>query len=273
MPGTLPLSAQGHLEVDGARLEYRWIAPADAGRPALVFLHEGLGCVELWRDFPRQVASATGCGALVYSRAGYGRSSPVPLPRPLRYMHDEALEVLPRLLDAATLEDVVLVGHSDGASIALIHAGGADARGRVRGVVAEAPHVFCEELSIASIRRAREAFEAGHLRAKLARYHGDNVDVAFWGWNRAWLDPGFEHWNIEAYLPRIRVPVLVVQGREDPYGTAAQYLSIEASCPRAKRTVVLEACGHAPHRDQGAATLAAVAEFVRGLGARPDRTS
>jgi pimeloyl-ACP methyl ester carboxylesterase len=181
-------------------------------------------------------------------------------------MHDEALEVLPRLLDAAGLEDVVLVGHSDGASIALIHAGAADPGGRVRAVVTLAPHVFCEELSLASIRRAREAFETGDLRARLARSHGDNVDVAFWGWNRAWLDPRFERWNIEEYLPSIRVPVLVVQGREDPYGTAAQYRSIEAACGGPTRVVVLEACGHSPHRDQRAATLAAIAELIGGPG-------
>ena len=262
-----PLAAEGHLEVDGARLEYRFVPPRGSVRQALVFLHEGLGSAGLWRDFPDAVAAATGRGALVYSRAGYGRSSPVPLPRPLTYMHDEGLRVLPRLLDAAGLEDVVLVGHSDGASISLIHAGGADPAGRVRGVVALAPHVFCEQLSVESIAKAREAYEQTDLRARLARHHGENVDVAFWGWNRAWLDPGFRAWNIEAYLPRIRVPVLVVQGKDDAYGTAAQYRSIEAKCGGPTRVVVLEACGHAPHKDQRAAALAALAEFVNGLPA------
>jgi pimeloyl-ACP methyl ester carboxylesterase len=261
-PTTQGLSAEGHLEVGGARLEYRWIPPRGVGGPALVFLHEGLGCVSTWRDFPDEVAAATGLGALVYSRAGYGRSSPVPLPRPLRYMHDEGLEVLPRLLDAAALDSVVLVGHSDGASIALVHAGGADEGGRVRGVAALAPHVFCEELSVASIAKARVAYETGDLRARLARHHGENVDVAFWGWNRAWLDPDFMRWSIEEYLPRIRVPVLVVQGREDEYGTAAQHERIAARCTGPTRVVVLDACGHAPHRDQREATLSAIASFA-----------
>lgn len=262
MPPAAPLAPEGFLDVAGQRLEYRWIAPAAPRAPSLVFLHEGLGCVATWRDFPARVAGETGCGALVYSRAGYGRSSPVALPRPLRYMHDEALGVLPRVLDAARLDDVVLVGHSDGASIALVHAGGADPARRVRGLVAMAPHVFCEPLSISSIRAAREAFEAGELRARLARRHGENVDVAFRGWNDAWLDPAFARWNIEEYLPRIAVPVLVVQGRDDEYGTAAQYRSIVARCGGPTEVVVLDACRHSPHRDQPEATLQAIAGFV-----------
>ncbi len=230
-----------------------------------MFLHEGLGCVDIWRDFPDRLAAATGCAALVYSRAGYGRSSPVPVPRPLRYMHDEGLGVLPRLLDAAGLEEVVLVGHSDGGSIALIHAGGADPGGRVRGVVAEAPHVLCEDLSVASIRRAREDFLHGDLRPKLARLHGENVDCAFWGWNRAWLDPGFARWNIEEYLPSIRVPLLVLQGRQDPYGTEEQIRRIRAWCGGTTEVLLLDDCGHAPHRDQPAAALEAMSGFVGRL--------
>jgi pimeloyl-ACP methyl ester carboxylesterase len=183
-------------------------------------------------------------------------------------MHDEALRILPRLLDAAGLDDVVLVGHSDGGSIALVHAGAAERRERVRALVLEAPHVFCEDLSVRSIAEARRAYETGDLRARLARHHGENVDVAFWGWNRAWLDPDFRRWNIEAYLPAIRAPVLVLQGREDPYGTAAQYEAIRRQCGAPTRVTVLEACGHAPHRDQREATLAAMAEFVLALGPR-----
>ena len=263
-----PLAREGFLDVAGARLEYRWVPPpASGGGAPLVLLHEGLGAVAIWRDFPDQVAAATGRGAFVYSRAGYGRSSPVPLPRPLRYMHDEALEALPRLLDALELEEVVLVGHSDGASIALIHAAGADPRGRVRAVVAEAPHVLCEELSVASIREARDAYEKGDLRARLARLHGENVDCAFWGWNRAWLDPGFAAWNIEEYLPRIRVPVLVIQGREDQYGTAAQYESIRRRSGGPTEVVLLDRCRHSPHRDQPAATLGAITDFLRRVDA------
>ncbi len=258
----MTLESEGFLELAGMKLEYRWIPPSAARRPALVFLHEGLGCVRIWRDFPDRVAAATGCGAFVYSRAGYGRSSPVPWPRPLRYTHDEGLVVLPRLLEALGLERVITVGHSDGASIALIHAGAADAGGRLCGVVAEAPHVLCEEISVASIRQARQAYLQGDLRARLARLHGDNVDCAFWGWNSAWLDPEFMRWNIEEYLPGVRVPVLVVQGRDDEYGTAAQYQRIEAGCGAPVRVEVLEACGHAPHRDQPERTLAAMVEFI-----------
>jgi len=267
------LDPAGFVELGGLRLEYRWIPAADPGRPVLVLLHEGLGCVDIWRDFPDRLAADTGCAAFVYSRAGYGRSSPVPLPRPLRYMDEEALEGLPRLLDAVGLEEVVLVGHSDGASIALVHAGGADPGGRVRGVIAEAPHLFAEDLSVASIRLAREAYEKGDLRARLARLHGDNVDCAFRGWNDAWLDPGFRSWNIEAYLPRIAVPVLVIQGRDDQYGTSLQYQRIREGCAGPVEVLVLAGCGHSPHRDRPAETLAAMAGFVAGLRPRPGRRS
>ncbi len=265
-PGAAAGERRGHLPLDGARLEYRWIPAARSAGPALVLLHEGLGCVDIWRDFPDRLAAATGRAAFAYSRAGYGRSSPAALPRPLRYMQDEALLVLPRLLDEAGLEDVVLVGHSDGGSIALVHAGGADPRGRVRGVATLAPHVFCEELSVASIRRAREAYRTGDLRARLARLHGENVDCAFWGWNDAWLDPGFMAWSIEEWLPRIEVPVLVVQGREDQYGTEEQYRRIREACRGPVEVVVLEGCGHSPHRERPGETLAAVAAFVGRLG-------
>ncbi|HYH19741.1 MAG TPA: alpha/beta hydrolase [Azospirillum sp.] len=261
----MPLrDGEGFLDVAGARLEYRWIAPARTGRPTLVFLHEGLGCVALWKDFPDRVAAATGCGALVYSRAGYGRSSPVPVPRPLRYMHDEGLEVLPALLDQLDLRDVVLVGHSDGASIALIRAGN-DRGGRLSGAVVMAPHVFNEDVSVASIAKAAEAYRDGDLRSRLRRLHGDNVDCAFWGWNRAWLDPGFRAWNIEEHLPGIRVPVLAIQGSDDEYGTAAQVEAIEAKAGGPVEVLMLDGCGHSPHRDQPEATLAAIRDFVGAI--------
>jgi pimeloyl-ACP methyl ester carboxylesterase len=218
----------------------------------------------MWRDFPARLAHATGLGALVYSRAGHGGSDPVPLPRPLRFMHDEALRVLPEVLDAGEVRDAVLVGHSDGASIALIHAGGTrDAR--VRALVLEAPHVFCEELTRRSIETAAERYLEGGLRRALARHHGPNVDVAFWGWNRAWLDPGFRSWNIEEYLPGIRVPVLAIQGERDEYGTLRQLDAIERRCGGPVRRLVLADCGHAPHRDQPGRTLAAMAAFLDGL--------
>lgn len=259
------LSSADRLAVDGVRLEYRRVAPSAADRPNLVMLHEGLGCVGMWKDFPVRVAEATGCGVFVYSRAGYGASDPVAVPRPLTYMHDEGLNVLPRVLDEAGIDDAILFGHSDGASISLINAGGVDDP-RVRGVIAAAPHVFNEQACVASIRAARTAFEAGPLRDGLARYHGDNVDCAFRGWNRAWLDPDFWHWNIEQFLPGIRVPVLVIQGEDDEYGTLAQVEAIRRQVTAPMTVRLLADCRHSPHRDQPEATLDAVTRFVARYG-------
>jgi pimeloyl-ACP methyl ester carboxylesterase len=250
-----------HLVGGGRRLEAAWHGPAPDEAPTLVFLHEGLGCVSLWRDFPARLARATGCGALVYSRAGYGASDPVPLPRPLGFMHDEA-SVLPEVLDAASVRDAILVGHSDGASIALVHAG-RDRPDRVRALVLAAPHVFCEDVTVRSIEDAAVRYKDGDLRRALERHHGANVDVAFWGWNRAWLDPGFRAWNLEEFLPGIAVPVLLVQGRQDEYGTLGQLDAIEAGCRAPVTRIVLDDCGHAPHRDQPEHTLDAMASFVR----------
>ncbi|MBI5068018.1 MAG: alpha/beta hydrolase [Deltaproteobacteria bacterium] len=263
------LEPQGHLAVDGARLEYRWLAPSRPGLPALVLLHEGLGCVALWKDFPDRLAAATGAGVLVYSRAGYGRSSPVEVPRPLTYMHDEGRRVLPRLLDAAGLREVVLLGHSDGGSIALVHAGGADPAGRVKGAVTFAAHVLCEDLSVKSIAEARLAYLDGDLRQRLMRLHGDNVDCAFWGWNRAWLDPGFREWNLEEFLPGIRVPLLVVQGKDDQYGTEEQVHRIVRGAGGPTEALLLDACGHSPHRDQPEKALQAVVGFFARVTAPP----
>ena len=252
------------FDIAGVRLEYCWHGPDPDQAPSLVFLHEGLGCVELWKDFPAQVAETTGCGVLVYSREGYGRSDPVTLPRPLNYMHHEALEVLPKVLDEAGLRQVVLVGHSDGGSIALIH-GGSVRDLRVRGIVTLAAHVFNEDVCIASIRAARKAFENGDLRARLARYHGANVDCAFWGWNRAWLDPDFAAWNIEAYLSAIRVPLLAIQGEDDEYGTLRQIEAIREQAGGPVEARLLADCRHSPQHDQPQAALLAIQRFVARL--------
>jgi pimeloyl-ACP methyl ester carboxylesterase len=246
------------VDVAGARLECLRIGGGDS-QPSLVFLHEGLGSVALWRDFPRQVASATGLGVLVYSRPGYGRSTPAPLPRQPRYMHDEAMVTLPALLDKLGIARPVLVGHSDGASIALIHAG-AEVR-PVAGLVALAPHVFVEDVSIASIERAKHAYASTDLREKLSRYHAD-ADSAFLGWNDIWLSSEFRQWNIEPCLPRIHCPVLLIQGRDDEYGTLAQLDAIERQIPAPVHRVVLGDCGHSPHRDQPQATVAAITAFA-----------
>ena len=255
------------LVAGGHRLEAAWHGARDR-RPTLVLLHEGLGCVSAWRGWPAELARVTGLGVLVYSRFGYGQSDPVEPPRPLTYMHDEGERTLPELLDAAGVERAILVGHSDGASIAIVHAGTAASRGRVAGLALMAPHVFCEDVSVASITAARDAYLHGDLRARLARHHGANVDGAFWGWNRAWLDPGFRAWSIEGYLSRVVVPSLVVQGADDPYGTLAQVDAIARGSGGPVTQLILDGCGHAPWRERAAETTAAIARFVAELASR-----
>jgi pimeloyl-ACP methyl ester carboxylesterase len=264
------MAALQQIETPAGRIEYRWAGPnqknaglRDTSLPVLVFLHEGLGCVALWKDFPDQVAEATGLPALVYSRIGYGGSSPCALPRPITYMHEEGEAGLPDLLAALGIQSHILIGHSDGASIALIYAGAKQREGLL-GVAVLAPHVFCEEVSVRSIRAADKAYAEGELKARLAKYHGENVDGAFRGWCDSWLNPDFRHWNIEAYVERIQVPVLAIQGEDDEYGTVAQVESIKE---RAEADILLiPGCGHSPQRDQPAATLKAVVGFIRSLG-------
>jgi pimeloyl-ACP methyl ester carboxylesterase len=263
----MPANGLQTVALPAGRIEYRWIghrgtALHDASLPVLVFLHEGLGCVGLWKDFPDGVAAATGLPALVYSRIGYGGSDPCALPRPITYMHDEAQDMLPALLQALGIQRHILVGHSDGASIALIYAGSAHRDGLL-GVVAMAPHVFCEEISVTSIRAAGKAYAEGDLRARLAKYHGDNVDCAFRGWCDSWLNPDFLHWNIEGHVDRIAVPVLVIQGEDDEYGTRAQVDSIERRA--GAETLMLPACGHSPQRDQPDACQRAITGFTSRL--------
>ena len=254
------------LDVLGFRLEVARFGPRDPDGPTLVFLHEGLGCVALWKGFPKQVAERLGVGVVAYSRAGYGKSDPVPLPRPLTYMHEEGQTVLPALLDALGLTDVILVGHSDGGSIALIHAGDAGPEDRrVKGVVTLAAHVFNEEVCVASIREAKAVYENGGLRDGLERYHGDNVDTAFWGWNGAWLHPDFMQWNIEEFLPGIAVPVLAIQGEDDEYGTLAQVDAICGQVSGPSERLIIKSCRHSPHRDQPEQTIGAIGRFAAAV--------
>ena len=253
-------------------LEFARIAAERSASPLLVFLHEGLGSVAMWRDWPRQLCDAGGFRGLVYSRPGYGRSTPRDATEKwsVDFMHAQARDVLPALLLAAGIDNASdppwLVGHSDGASIALIHA--ATFPDRVSGVIALAPHVFVEDLSIQSIERTRQTYLAStdsqqsNLRAKLARYH-DYPDSAFWGWNDIWLDPAFRSWNIEALLAAITKPVLVVQGEEDEYGTMAQVDSIAKRVPHAE-VLKLPACGHSPQRDQPQRVIKATVNFIAG---------
>lgn len=255
------MAPEGFLEIDGARLEYRLWPGSTRSGAGLVLLHEGLGSLAMWRDFPQQLNAATGLSVFAWSRAGYGNSSPVALPRPLTYMHDEADRWLPPVLDATGFSDYVLIGHSDGASIAVVHAGGAADR-RLRGLVLMAPHFFVEEVTVASIERAKSAYDAGGLRVRLERYHGGNVDAAFRGWSDAWLDPGFRAWSIRDHLLCIHVPTLLVQGGADEYGTLAQIKAAAASIPAPVTSIILSDCGHWPHRDKAKATIDAIAAFL-----------
>jgi pimeloyl-ACP methyl ester carboxylesterase len=250
----------GILAIGDKRLEYRLVGPRPDQAPTLVLLHEGLGSVDLWGDFPNRLASATGAGVLVYSRSGYGRSSPRPLPWPQTYMHEEARETLPRVLAAIGFRRGMLVGHSDGASIAAIYAGSIQDH-RVRGLVLMAPHFFAEEMGLAEIRRAREAYETGELRAKLARWHAD-VDNAFWGWNGAWLAPDFRRWDITEELAYIRVPILIVQGEDDRYGTVRQIDVARQECYCPVEVAMVPGVGHSPHREAPEQTLGVIRDFA-----------
>jgi len=254
----------GEIVADGKRLEAVAHGPPPDEAPTIVMLHEGLGCIALWRDFPAKLAAATGWGVFAYSRAGYGRSDPVDLPRPLDYMTREARLSLPTVLEAICFRRGILLGHSDGASIAAIYAGEPFAD-RVAGLILIAPHVFTEEPGLASIAEARRAYAAGTLRARLAKYHA-HVESAFCGWNGAWLDPGFKAWNIEDAVGRWRVPALLIQGADDPYGTLAQIRAIEARSPAPVKSLILEGCGHSPQTEQPQATLDAIVAFCAEVG-------
>jgi pimeloyl-ACP methyl ester carboxylesterase len=256
--------ASGLIIADGKRLEAVADGPPPGSAPTIVMLHEGLGCVALWRDFPARLAAATGWGVFAYSRVGYGRSDPVVLPRPLDYMTREARSGLPEVLDVIGWKRGILLGHSDGASIAIVYAGERPDE-RLLGLALMAPHVFTEDPGLASIAEARRAYETGGLRAKLAKYHRD-VDGAFRGWNDAWLDPGFKAWNIEEAVALWRVPALLIQGADDQYGTLAQIRAIEARSPAPVEAMILPACRHSPHIDQPQETLDAIARFCAAVG-------
>jgi pimeloyl-ACP methyl ester carboxylesterase len=249
------------VHVAGHDLEYVLIGAHQLDRPALVFLHEGLGCLSMWRDFPARVAAATGCRTLIYSRYGYGRSDVLKSPRTPRYLHDEALSALPELLQKLRILRPVLIGHSDGASMALILAG--DGRSEVAGVVAMAPHVFVEDISLEGIRSALETWRSTDLPRRLARYHRD-PEATFHGWADIWLSREFGPWNIEEYLASIRCPVLAIQGEDDEYGSMAQ---LDAIARRARDVELLKLadCRHSPHKDQPQAVFDAIVGFVGAI--------
>lgn len=263
-----PPDAPDRITVDGRSLELRRISALRAGLPTLVFLHEGIGSVSLWRDFPDALAAATGCEAVVYSRYGYGQSDVLDGPRTQDYMHHEALVVLPALLAQLGVRHPLPVGHSDGASIALMFAA---RHPETHAVVVEAPHVFVEDEAIAGIRAAKVAWETTDLRARLARHHAD-PDRTFAGWNDTWLEPSFRAWNIEAFLPGIRCPVLAIQGFDDEYGTMAQPDAVARQVSGPCEVLRLERCGHSPHRDRFEDVRDAIARFV-AAHPLPARTS
>lgn len=259
------------LDIRGRRIEVECLpgldaAGSDKDAPPVVFLHEALGSIGLWRDFPALVSRATGAPAIVYSRYGLGRSEPLREPRTRDYLHAEALETLPDLLRRLEVREPILFGHSDGASIALIHAGAG--REPVAGLILEAPHVFIEDITLAGIRAAGEAYADTDLRSRLARHHLD-VDRTFrWGWHDIWLDPAFADWNIEDCLSGITCPVLLIQGEEDAYGTAAQLEAIAAGVSGPCETLMVRACGHTPHREARDAVLAATTDFIGRIADR-----
>lgn len=257
------LAGSGFLHVAGKAIEYAFV-PGTGDAPTIVLLHEGLGCCAMWRDFPQLLSERCKASVFSYSRAGYGHSDGAGLPWPLSYMHDEAAVGLPGVLEAAGIERPVLVGHSDGGSIAAIYAGG-DGVDRITGLVLMAAHVVVEDISVSSIARARTAFEQESLRERLERYHGINTCEAFYGWNDSWLAPDFRDWDITTCLGTIRCPVLALQGADDEYGTPAQLDLIAAGCGGQITTELIAGCGHAPHRDQPEITLARIADFVAQL--------
>ncbi|HCY87196.1 MAG TPA: alpha/beta hydrolase [Desulfobacteraceae bacterium] len=259
------------------RIDTQWYRCGSQGRPVLVFLHEGLGCIASWKDIPEQISRATNCHAFSYSRLGYGGSDPVSLPRKINHMHVEALSVLPQVLDAAGIKEHIIIGHSDGGSIGIIHAGSqkTDLRKKRKGVASSGPehlkglitlaaHLFCEPVTLEGIREAKQRYLSGHLRDKLARIHGPNTDNAFWGWNDIWLSPKFSQWNIERYLGPIRVPLFAIQGTQDPYGTMAQLDAIQAG-NKAAKIFAVQGCGHFPHLEQRDRVTQRIISFIKQL--------
>jgi pimeloyl-ACP methyl ester carboxylesterase len=257
------LAPAGTLTIGTSTLEFRLSGPSPKDAPTLVLLHEGLGSAAQWGDLPERLSAATGAGVFAYSRAGYGASSARPLPWGTGYMHREALEVLPRVLDSIGFRRGLLIGHSDGASIATIYAGGVQDH-RVRGLALIAPHFIVEDVSVAAIAKAKTVYEQGELKAKLARWHRD-VDNAFYGWNGAWLDPAFRAWDITESLAYVRVPLAIVQGADDQYGTVRQIEIAQEECYCPVDVTLIPGIGHSPQREAPEATFEALVSFANRI--------
>lgn len=256
-----------YLELGKRKLEIQWHNRHLTGhRPVLVFLHEGLGCTEMWKDFPEQLCRETGCPGFVFSRFGYGGSDEEPLPWKINFMHTQALKVMPQIIRAAGIDRYIIIGHSDGGSIGLIFSAAhhlKETRGLL-GLITEAAHVFCEKITVDSIRQAKQNYDSHDLRKALTKYHGKNVDNAFRGWNDVWLNPRFMYWNIEKYLKKIKVPVMAVQGRQDQYGSLKQIDSIGCKIKNA-RTEIIEDCRHSPHLEQPDRVIQIMTGFIEDL--------
>lgn len=241
-----------------------------AAEPMLVFLHEGLGSIAQWRDFPLAVSFVAHLPAVVYERGGYGNADPLDGPRSVRYIHEEALQSLPEVLRQLQIDEAILIGHSDGGSIALIFA--ALWPQKVRGIITEAAHVFVEDVTLAGIREAVRQYDSTDLPERLSKYHGSNTEAAFRGWSETWLSPAFRDWNIEEYLPGVRCPVLAIQGRDDEYGTPAQVEAIVTGVSGPAEPLIIANCGHVPHHQAREKVLAEMARFILNLtGAEWDR--
>lgn len=256
---TPTLSDQGFIDLPPLRIEYRMVGPRPGMAPTLILLHEGLGSAAMWGDFPEKLAAATGFGVFAYSRIGYGNSSPATLPRSLDFMHVEAQNVLPRLLDAIGFRQGLLVGHSDGASVAAIY-GGAVQDHRVRGLVLMAPHFIVEDITIQSIGEIRQAFDTTDVRQRFQRWHAD-ADATVRGWTDVWLKNDFHTWDITSELAYIRVPMLIIQGEDDHYGTARQIEIAQEECTCPVEVLLMPGVKHVPHREATGQTLNAIAEF------------
>jgi pimeloyl-ACP methyl ester carboxylesterase len=255
------------VQAAGHKLRVRKLTHPDNdgqdGRPTLVFLHEGLGSIEMWHDFPEVLLEKIGCNGLLYDRWGHGRSDPLDGKRTLRYVHDEALDSLPDVLRHCQVDDSVIIGHSDGGSIALIFA--AEYPELVRGIITEAAHVFVEEITLEGIKDALEVYRNTDLKEKLARYHGDNTERIFRAWYETWLQPDFKSWNIEDCLPKIKCPVLAIQGEDDQYGTAAQVEAITNQVTGQSKPLLIPNCAHIPHKEATARVIKEMTEFILEL--------
>jgi len=251
----------GVLDIDGLSIEYRKIPGTKAG-PTIVLLHEGLGCVSAWKDFPESLCDITGLSVFSYSRVGYGGSSPIELPKSVNFHSEEALIALPQILVAAAIGPCILIGHSDGASIATIYTGATKTSHQVKGLVLLAPHVLAENKCIVAVRRAVDSFDNGNLRSALFKLHGSNTECAFKGWSGVWTDPSFKSWNIEKYLPLISIPVLAIRGDDDPYNTPIHVERIVERVSGKVESFNLSNCAHAPHREQEGQILKLLSDFI-----------